>query len=532
MLALLAALLLGGLMPLVPKAGAADGAPVWTNLYNGPSNNFDLAQAIAVDSAGNVVVTGATASSGDDFDYVTVKYLADGTPLWTNYFIGQVGGWDVASAIAVDSADNVFVTGYSVGSYTGNDYATIKYLADGTPVWTNRYNTAWTNFASVTINGDDGARAITVDSAGNVFVTGYSSSTNNTYLYDYATIKYRADGTPLWTNRYNGPDDSGDGANSIAVDSAGNAFVAGISKGDYVTIKYLADGTPAWTNRYNGPGNGDDTANALAVDSAGNVFVTGESIGSGTAGSDYATIKYLADGTPAWTNRYSGQTNGGDLARALAVDSAGNVVVTGYSDRGDGTSNNYVTIKYLANGTPAWTNLYNGPGNGYDNAYALAVDRAGNVFVTGESIGGNSYVDCATIKYLADGTPVWTNIYNSPANFNDGARAIAADSAGNVFVAGFTISTNGYPDYVTLKYSAPTSPPVPVALPGGDGSLFRFRFDTLLGKLYTVEYKDSLSDTNWQAQQSLPGVHAAQTVTNLPPPPPGVTTRFFRVKEE
>ncbi len=134
-----------------------------------------------------------------------------------------------------------------------------------------------------------------VDGSGNVFVTGYSYDVGGDY--DYATIKYSGAGVPLWTNRYNGTGNRGDGATALAVDTSGNVFVTGNSPGaissDYATIAYSSAGVALWTNRYNGTGNRGDGATALAVDTSGNVFVTGYSTGSGSV-YDYATIKYSA----------------------------------------------------------------------------------------------------------------------------------------------------------------------------------------------------------------------------------------------
>jgi len=94
----------------------------------------------------------------------------------------------------------------------------------------------------------------------------------------------------------------------------------------------------------------EDRATAVAVDGSGNVYVTGYSRGSSTS-DDYATVKYNASGIQQWVARYNGpaNVNANDRATTLAVDAAGNVYVTGYS-RGSGTSDDYATIKYNASG--------------------------------------------------------------------------------------------------------------------------------------------------------------------------------------
>jgi hypothetical protein len=96
--------------------------------YNGPGNYEDLAAAIVVDGSGNVYVTGWSAGSGTDDDYATIKYGPDGNELWVRRYDGPTNSGDGASAISVDGSGNVYVTGRSIGSGTEHDYATIKYI--------------------------------------------------------------------------------------------------------------------------------------------------------------------------------------------------------------------------------------------------------------------------------------------------------------------------------------------------------------------------------------------------------------------
>ena len=162
----------------------------------------------------------------------------------------------------------------------------------------------------------------------------------------------------------------------------------------------------AWVARYNGPGNYVDQAAAVAVDDAGNVYVTGGSYGS-DGSSNYATIKYNATGQEEWIARYNGPQAGNDVAAAIAVDGSGSVYVTGSSVGPDGFPD-YATIKYSSNGQEQWVARYNGPGSSDDSANGIAIDSAGNVYVTGKSFGSGTDDDYATIKYVQEATPTPT----------------------------------------------------------------------------------------------------------------------------
>lgn len=387
------------------------GAVLWTNRYNGSGNGSDGAGAIAVDTNGNVFAAGSSTGIGSLDDFTTIKYSNAGIPLWTNRYNGPGNDIDGIKALALDTNGNVLVTGFSQGNGSQLDFATIKYSNSGLPLWTNRYNGPG--------NGDDRAWALAVDGNGNVFVTGHSWTGSQ---FDYITIKYSDTGVALWTNRYNGPGNSDDRPQALAVDSGGNVIVTGYSTGsgsgeDYATIKYSGAGVALWTNRFNGPGfdglgNGGDRAWAMVVGGSGNVFVTGYSAGTGSY-DDYATVAYSGSGVPLWTNRYNGPDNNSDVANIITLDASGNVYVSGESSSIGGLRD-FVTIAYSSTGAGLWTNRYDGPLQGDDVPNASAVDNRGNLFITGRSKGPVLvYDDWATLK-LTSGVEV---NYTAPLGF-------------------------------------------------------------------------------------------------------------------
>lgn len=418
---------------------------VWVSRYNGTGNNSDAANSIKVDASGNVYVTGYSRGNGSLEDYVTIKYNSSGDSLWVRRYNGLDNTEDIANSLIIDNSGNVYITGRSRGIGSGFDYATIKYNSSGVQQWVSRYNG--------TGNGDENSLSITVDNIGNVYVTGISTGSNSGV--DYATIKYNSSGDSLWVKRYNGPANGSDFANSIAVDNSGNVYVNGWSEGiasavDYATIKYDSLGVQLWVQRYNGPTNGNDYAYSMALDAFNNVYVTGESTGSSTI--DYTTIKYNSLGMQQWIQRYNGPTNGVDIPHSISIDSFGNVYVTGESQV-SGINYDYATIKYNSSGDSLWIQRYNGPGNGGDIARSIAVDGLGNVYITGESPGSVTGLDYATLKYNSSGIQQWITRYNGPGNAGDEAYSIAIDGLGNIYVTGGSGGNGTSNDYATIKYS-------------------------------------------------------------------------------
>jgi len=362
--------------------------------------------------------------------------------LWTNRFSSPGTRRDDPSGLVVDSVNNVFVTGYATYSASDSDYVTIKYSSTGTPLWTNQYNGP--------AGGFDNAVAITVDGSNAVIVTGTSFGTGGTR--EWATVKYSNSGGTEWARRYGDPGSSDAWAVSVAADGT-NVYVGGYNAaGEFATVAYLLlDGTPIWTNNY-GPGYGFSFAIAVKADDSGHVFVTGfapKGLQFGTIpfDFDYVTLAYSSTGIPLWTNLYEGpglNSDNNDRTVGMAIG-AGNVFVLGRSQDAD-SYEDFATVAYSPTGATVWTNRFSGDW-GHDSPQAIAADSAGNVFVTGlrgdAALNTSYYV---TLGYSGGGAQLWKHeiVYDAIS-----PGAITANASGFVFVTG-----NGTGGGVTLKYAS------------------------------------------------------------------------------
>lgn len=442
---------------IFPTLCAAQVTQVWVARYNGPGNYYDEAYSLAVDDNGNVYVTGYSFSNGIEPDYATIKYNSAGEQQWVARYNGTGNSFDAARKLFIDNSGNVYVTGGSTGIGTGLDYTTIKYNNSGVQQWVARYNGPG--------NGDDEARSLKVDASGNVYVTGESLGAGTGS--DYTTIKYNAGGVQQWVSRYNGPGNSFDFVESMAITEDGNIFITGRSTGietgaDYATIKYNSAGAQQWIARYNGGANSSDLANDVVADKSGNIYVTGTS----TSGSiiddeeeiffvDIATIKYNANGDQLWVATYDG--GGDDRGVAVGLDALENVYVSGSISNSppglEEPDRDYGTIKYTSAGVQQWVAQYGPPPGEEFNDFTAndhAVDSSGNVYVTGQS----GDINYATVKFNTNGQLEWAVIYNNDQRFsNEIAHSVAVDKPGNVYVTGLSDGELSNFDYATIKYA-------------------------------------------------------------------------------
>jgi hypothetical protein len=403
----------------------------WTARYNITSSGYAGSKEILVDKMGDIIVTGSSDISGSSSEYTTIKYNTSGIQQWVASYNGLSNGYNNANAMIIDNSDDVIVTGSSQNIGTGEDFATIKYNSSGVQQWVARY--------SSTGNYRDAAYGIAVDNSDNVYVTGES---NNSLTVDYVTIKYNSSGVEQWIKKYI------DGiAYSIAIDNSGNVFVTGVNSGNIATLKYTALGVQEWIAIYNGPMNRTDVGERIAVDKLGNIYVSGSSIGALNY-YDYVTIKYSPSGKEQWVRRYEGSGQYFDEVHDMVIDESCNIYITGNSTE-TGAGYDYTTIKYNTNGDQLWIAKYNYSLN--DIAFAITLDNYDNVYVTGQSEGEGGLNNFATVKYDSSGVQQWSQRYFYSESTDDHAYAIAVDKNGSVYITG-----QSNRDILTIKYSQPT----------------------------------------------------------------------------
>src|SRR4030095_1303333 len=199
-----------------------------------------------------------------------------------------------------------------------------------------------------------------------------------------------------WVQRYS--EGSFSAAYDMALRADGSVVVVGPSspfavRSDFVTVCYAAEGTALWTNRYDGPAHSDDFGRFVATSPSGEVWVLGESSRQDAfVPSDLVLIKYTSDGVPAWTNRFASFETNSSYPWSLIVDSSGNAYVEESAaawSGGSGTPVGEAITKFDSSGNILWTQVYSstGPDSGQDifSPGPMALGDAGNLVVAGIS---------------------------------------------------------------------------------------------------------------------------------------------------
>lgn len=303
--------------------------------------------------------------------------------------------------------------------------------------WASRYTSAGSNI--------DRAVDLARDASGNVIVTGTSWNGSN---FDIVTVKYDPAGNELWNRSFNGTGAGFDEARAIYCDAAGNTYVTGFTESagsnyNVITIMYDAGGTQQWATAFNGTANAFDEGYDVMADGSGNVYVTGGT-NTTTSLNNYITIKYNSTGVQQWATIYSnGNSTNVECAYAMDMDAAGNVYVTGSSFGTAGTDCDVATVMYNNAGVQQWVRRYNGPGTRFDSGQDIIVSATGEVYVCGyarAAVGITNY-DALVLKYDNTATLVWSQTYNGTGNDYDRYNRLLLHANGNVMVTGRSVGT-------------------------------------------------------------------------------------------
>jgi hypothetical protein len=284
---------------------------------------------------------------------------------------------------------------------------TVKYDKGGTHQWTKTLNGL--------SNSDDRAEDLCVGPTGNIYVVG--TTQNAPSDKDVTTIKYLPNGDTAWVRHFAGfPGSEYCGGWGVTADDIGNVFVVGyigislFASRDFLIIKYNSQGDTVWTQTYDGPAGDRDEAVYVELDETGNVVVVGPSKGSTnpTGWMDYLTLKCNPNGDTLWSRRYNSTTSAesaNDIPYDLAVDTGGNIYVSGTSDHDTfaSTEDDILVVKYSPDGDQLWEARFNSPGNVDDDANAMFLDEDLNVYVAAstEGYGGEMY-DQLMVKFVQE----------------------------------------------------------------------------------------------------------------------------------
>lgn len=402
----------------------------WANAGGGPKTTE--AYGVTVDKHGNSYVTGRfqdslkfgnttlVANIGTNVyasDVFIAKYDLHGNLVWAK----RAGGinYDYANAITVDTAGNIFITGLFIGTATFGTYS-VTSISNDYDVFVAKYDTngnaLWVK--SVGGNGWDVGSGITLDKLGNVIITG----------------AYRNTGT----------------FGTTTLTSAGNY--------DIFLAKYTSTGTFVWATGIGGTG--DDRANSVSTDIADNFYITGFFNGaftigttnvSSNGGSDILVAKFDGAGNPVWGKKCGGIHD--DVGNSLAVSSTTEIYVTGYYTdtatfdtthlNGLGNEDAFIA-KYNYKGDVLWAKKYGGLQHDY--GYGISLDTFNNVYATGsfwgagtfDTISLNSFnQDDAFVLGIQNGTDKAKWVVNGGGLNIDVSRAIAASPYGRCFIAGY-----------------------------------------------------------------------------------------------
>ncbi|KKM14807.1 hypothetical protein LCGC14_1702380, partial [marine sediment metagenome] len=339
----------------------------WTNEFRG--QNSSTSKGIAEDTDGNLYLL--VQPTGRQ---ILVKYTSKGDLIW-NITLSDMG-----NDMVIDSANSIYLAGSK-----NFDIHLIKYDQDGNKEWIRSWDSGLY----------DRAMDLTLDSLGNIYITGQANYNKlQTGSGDMFVLKYNSSGY-LQLNKTWGKANLSDGANSLAIDSSGNIYLAGSyykagSKWELVKLNTLGD--YQWNFTYGWGGSGSHVCNGVALDSKDNVLLVGY------AHSSVRLIKLSPSGGWVWNTTWDNGLN--DLGISIAIDSQDNIFIAGTTESGDPNFDyDALFLKYDSDGNQIWNATwervveYFMTGYWDDSFLKIFVSSDNDIYLIGTSkIGSNFYI--------------------------------------------------------------------------------------------------------------------------------------------
>ncbi len=293
-------------------------------------------------------------------------------------------------------------------------------------------------------NGFDTANGVALDPYGNIYVAGTTNS-SGAGGYDVLLLKYNSSGILVWARTWGGS--GSDFGTGLATDSHGTVYITGrtysfgfANSYDAFLLKFDPFGTLLWQKTWGG--NGSDASNGIAIDSKGNVYLTGQ-VNSSTTGLDAFFLKFNSLGGLSWQKCWGG--NGTDVGTSIDLDTKGNIFAVGR------TSGNVFLLELNSLGWLQWDRSWGGANT--DRGLGVVADSSENVYVTGStsSFGAGSD-DAFLLKFNSTGEIRWRWTWGG--NRTDFGTGVALDPYGYVYVTGTTYSFgSGSSDIFLLRFS-------------------------------------------------------------------------------
>ncbi|HAY33256.1 MAG TPA: hypothetical protein DCY06_03900 [Bacteroidetes bacterium] len=283
------------------------GDSLWVKRFNGATAfAMDQPVALTADANNNIYVCGYSFGN-TPMTYITIKYNPSGDSLWVARY--PMSGTNLPRDITADENGNIFVYGRGT--------TLIKYDQNGNIIWDRVYPFDAAESNKVLLN----------DKSGNIY---FGAEKFTATFTDFAVVKLNSTGDTLWSRLYNGLGNTltnHDEISAVSLDNAGNIFLTGKIQAQssfyFSTIKYNSAGEFQWERNYSNINNGQGGKDII-TDNAGNVYVTGGS-------NDFMTIKYNTNGDSLWAMSYNGPSDLNDFAEVLAMDNAASIFVAGRS---------------------------------------------------------------------------------------------------------------------------------------------------------------------------------------------------------